>query len=336
MSEKTDPELSGGPTKVVPPHDRKSWLVSALMGFFTGLAVIVPGISGATIAIIFRLYQRIVLALSTFFSHFRSSFLFLLPILIGGIIGFVVGFFGIDFGLKFIPFALVCLFAGLMAGAFPAVTDEIKDEKKTPIRWALLIVGFLVPVIASFLIASFTPLELSGNASDKLIGEPWWFYLIWVLIGFVIAITQLVPGLSASAFLMAIGYFNAIYGSFSLTFWQDNPIVFAIYAAIGVGFLVGLFASAKGLSWLFGKYHARTFFAVVGLSLGSIVAMFYNPEIMTLYLKWAGEDVGDSYAQSVPMAWDIGIGAALLIVGFAVAYALVLYQRRHAEAKQKA
>ena len=43
---------------VLPPKDVKEWLKNALVGFFVGLAVIVPGISGATISIIFKIYDK--------------------------------------------------------------------------------------------------------------------------------------------------------------------------------------------------------------------------------------------------------------------------------------
>ena len=39
-------------------YNRKTWCKSALLGFFIGLAVIVPGISGSTVAIIFKLYDQ--------------------------------------------------------------------------------------------------------------------------------------------------------------------------------------------------------------------------------------------------------------------------------------
>ncbi len=39
-------------------YNKKTWCKSALLGFFIGLAVIVPGISGSTVAIIFKLYDQ--------------------------------------------------------------------------------------------------------------------------------------------------------------------------------------------------------------------------------------------------------------------------------------
>ena len=107
-------------------YNKKSWCKSALLGFFIGLAVIVPGISGSTVAIIFKLYDQFLYALGNLFKKFKQCFIFLLPIAIGIVVGVGLGFIAVKELLKILPFAIVCLFAGLMSGAFPAVTDEIK------------------------------------------------------------------------------------------------------------------------------------------------------------------------------------------------------------------
>ena len=43
-------------------YNKKTWCKSALLGFFIGLAVIVPGMSGSTVAIIFKLYDQFLYA----------------------------------------------------------------------------------------------------------------------------------------------------------------------------------------------------------------------------------------------------------------------------------
>ena len=48
-------------------YNRKTWSKSALLGFFIGLAVIVPGISGSPVAIIFKLYDEFLYAVSNLF-----------------------------------------------------------------------------------------------------------------------------------------------------------------------------------------------------------------------------------------------------------------------------
>ena len=46
----------------LPKYDKKGWCKSGVLGFLIGLAVIVPGISGSTVAIIFKLYDQFLYA----------------------------------------------------------------------------------------------------------------------------------------------------------------------------------------------------------------------------------------------------------------------------------
>ena len=62
-----------------------------VLGFFIGLAVIVPGVSGSTVAIIFRLYDKLLYALGNIFRRFKKCAKFLLPIVLGLAVGFVLG-----------------------------------------------------------------------------------------------------------------------------------------------------------------------------------------------------------------------------------------------------
>ena len=95
-------------------YSKKTWTKSAVLGFFIGLAVIVPGISGSTVAIIFKLYRQFLYAIGHLFDQFKKCFVFLLPIGIGMVIGVVSGFIGVKALLEILPFAIICLFAGLM------------------------------------------------------------------------------------------------------------------------------------------------------------------------------------------------------------------------------
>ena len=104
-------------------YNKKTWCKSGLLGFFIGLAVIVPGISGSTVAIIFKLYDQFLYAVGNLFKQFKKCFTFLLPIGLGMVLGVLLGFISVKKLLEIIPFAVVCLFAGLMCGAFPAVKD---------------------------------------------------------------------------------------------------------------------------------------------------------------------------------------------------------------------
>lgn len=283
-----------------------------ILGAFIGLAVIVPGVSGSAVAIIFRLYEKLLYALGGIFRRFKESARFLLPIALGGIMGLAAGFFGVRFLLNLLPFAIVALFAGLMLGAFPAVTDEIKGEKPTPLRIILFLLGLLFPIGLSALSVFGTPDMLS------LENLSWYHYILFLLVGYAIAVTQLVPGLSATALLMTFGCFTPLMNSVSLTYWQENPIVLLVYACLAVGFILGLLTFSNGLSRLLEKKRAPAFYTIAGLSLGSIVTMFFNPEIVEVYESWT---IGAA------MWRELGIGMALFGIGIIAATYFVRYER---------
>ena len=283
-----------------------------ILGAFIGLAVIVPGVSGSAVAIIFRLYEKLLYALGGIFRRFKESARFLLPIALGGIVGLAAGFFGVRFLLNLLPFAIVALFAGLMLGAFPAVTDEIKGEKPTPLRIILFLLGLLFPIGLSALSVFGTPDMLS------LENLSWYHYILFLLVGYAIAVTQLVPGLSATALLMTFGCFTPLMNSVSLTYWQENPMVLLVYACLAVGFILGLLTFSNGLSRLLEKKRAPAFYTIAGLSLGSIVTMFFNPEIVEVYESWT---------ISAAMWRELGIGMALFGIGIIAATYFVRYER---------
>ena len=80
-------------------------------------------------------------------------------------------------------------------------------------------------------------------------------------------------------------------------------------------------ASSSLMAKTVARCRAAVFYTVIGLSLGSIITMFFNPEIIEVYRGWTA---GAS-------TWtDIGIGICLFIIGTVIAYLFVRYERKHA------
>lgn len=299
-------------------YNKKTWSKSALLGLIIGLAVIVPGISGSTVAIIFKLYDQFLYALGNLFKKFKQCFIFLLPIGIGIVVGFLTGLIGVKKLLELNLFAVVCLFAGLMSGAFPAVKDELKGATRTKKRVALFVLGLCIPVaIGCF--SALASVGEGGAIADRFADVNVGHVLLAIVVGFVVGITQIVPGLSASAFLMAVGWYNSLMASVSMTYWQANPMILLVYAGLGVGFLSGILGFSKLLTAVFAKARHSAYYMIVGLSLGSIVSMFCNGDVVEAYVGWAnGGNV----------VLDVLLGAVLFAVGAVLAYMLVKYQRK--------
>ena len=286
---------------------------AALLGACIGLAIIVPGVSGAAVAILFGLYEKLIAALGGIFRNFRRSVLFLLPVAGGGVVGAAAGFFAVRALLGICPFAVVALFAGLMAGAYPAVTENVRGERRTPSRVLLFAAGLALPVALGAAAVFAAPGPLWPQSVGVL---PCLFFL---LLGALVALTQVVPGLSATALLMLFGCFAPLLDSVSLTYWQENPAVFALYACLAVGFLGGLVACSKGVGVLLARARAASFSAIAGLALGAPVSMFCNPEIVQIYRSWA---------EGAPFAADLWSGVLLFAAGLIAAYALVRFERK--------
>ena len=185
-------------------------------------------------------------------------------------------------------------------------------------RISLLVLGVLIPIAIGVISVA---LEAGGGgaSANAFASIEWWQILVCIPVGYVVGITQVVPGLSATAVLMAIGWFTSLVDSVSLTFWQSNPMIFAVYAALVIGFLAGLFTFSKFLTYVFGRARHTAYSLIVGLSLGSIVAMFYNPDTFAVYASWAENGV---------KVTDIVLGVVLFAIGAVGSYLLVRYQRK--------
>ena len=293
--------------------DGKEVAKGGLLGLFIGLAIIAPGVSGSTVAIIFKLYDKLIYAFGNVLKRFVACVKFLLPIVIGAAVGFLLGFFAIQKLMEVAPFAVIGLFGGMMIGAFPAVADEIKGAKKSAPRIALFLIGLAVPIAIS------VATTFASEGARPIEGLQWYHYLIFVLIGYVVAITQVVPGLSATAILMAFGYFSSIMNSVHLSYWKQNPMILLVYVCMVLGFAIGLVSFSKLLDVIFARARTTAFFAIVGLSLGSVVTIFFNSDVYAVYTDWAQNGVD---------VLDLALGVVLFAVGLAVAYLFVRYERK--------
>jgi putative membrane protein len=298
----------------VKPHTTKSWVLALVLGVFIGLAVIVPGVSGSTIAIIFGLYTSMLYAFGHILGDFKRCFKFLFPIGIGVVVGFVAGFLVIQKVFELYLFQIICLFVGLMIGAIPALTKEIKGERASAPRCVLFVVGLIIPIAISIF-----SIMLSGGekTTASFTDFPLWRVFAYLPLGFIVSVTQIVPGLSATAILMAFGQFKPILNSLHSDYIFANPKVLLLYAALGIGFLAGIVCVSRAFSAIIAKNKGAAFFTVVGLAFGSIASMFLNSDVYALYVSWGKNGVD---------VVTVIISAVLLVIGFIGSWLLTKYE----------
>lgn len=297
---------------------KDKFLSRGLLGFLVGLAMIIPGVSGSTIAIIFKYYNKILYAISNLFKKFKLCFLFLLPIVIGAVIGFAFGFLTIQKLLNFIPFALVSLFAGLMLGSTPTLRDEVKDVKIEKKQILNIIIGFIIPLSLATITILFSDNSLTSANKELLVDFP--SIILYIILGFLVAATQFIPGCSATAILMTVGYYKSITDTVSITYITNNPSVIIVYLSLILGFLIGCAVVSNIINILINKFKNNIYFIFIGLSLGSVIGLFINTDMLKVYHSW-------TISNNFPFL-DVILGVFLFVIGIIMAYQFVLYSRK--------
>jgi putative membrane protein len=97
-----------------------------------------------------------------------------------------------------------------------------------------------------------------------------------------------VPGISGSMLLLSIGFYEPILSSLERfinnLFVLDQLLLEVInFALLGVGALIGFVVISMLMKWLLTRYRTELNLAVFGFILGSLVAIFYNYEMMPVY-----------------------------------------------------
>lgn len=244
-----------------------------LKGAVIGIANIIPGVSGGTMAVSMGIYDTLIHVLTHLFKELKKSILTLLPIVIGAGLGIVVLSALIEKMLDAAPAQTNLLFIGLILGGLPAITAKVKGSKINAGHIVILILFFAaVTVSAAF-----------GSAEGKaaVLSPGLWPVVKLFGVGVVASATMVIPGVSGSMILMLIGYYNPIIetiNSFIKSLLDGNLQGLAdgmmILVPFGLGVVIGIFVIAKLIEIVFEKFPLYAYWAIIGLIVASPFAIF--------------------------------------------------------------
>lgn len=282
----------------------KNYLVYSLKGFVIGMAIILPGISGGSVAALLGIYDKMIKAIADIRKNFKESMKVLLPILLGLIFSISL-FIPLDLIVNIAPFPVIALFVGMMMGGVPELTKKLKGKVNTR-NLILAFAGFLlsasIGVVSVFALA---PADLSN---------PHFFDFIKLFgVGFGASTTLATPGISGSITLLALGYYLPLLKvATEMMSLQNLGVNFLICLAFGIGMLAGFIVLSKIMKFLLNKYLIPTSFAIVGVVCGSFISSFFNSETVALF--------NENPAYLSPL--QITLTVILLIVGIASTFFL--------------
>lgn len=237
-------------------------IITALKGAALGMAFVIPGFSGGTMAVILKIYDRLLDAISLSIEKLKKNIGFIL--FLG--IGMAVGVFATAVGLSWLfenhPVPTSLTLTGIVVGSLPMIWKECTSEHKfKPVNIIPFLIAFAVMVVMFF----FERADMAETAAQTD------FSLLLALKlaagGFIAAISMVIPGISGSLMLTIMGMYET-----SITAVKDLNI--ALIAPIGIGAVVGILSGAKIISILLKKFKQGTYSVIIGLIVGSLLTIF--------------------------------------------------------------
>ncbi len=263
------------------------YLRIAICGLLMGVADIVPGVSGGTVALVTGIYHRLVAAIGNFDRHllrllqqrdFKTAsrhidLIFLITLLAGAGAGMVIAVFTIS-NLISSPNSrkfVLAVFFGLVLGAVWVVLDMIRSRKPHPatkhgvvdrqVCWWTFLIGLIVASAISWI----SP----GHASGTM---PLWYVF---LCGAVAICAMILPGISGALILLLLGAYeyviDALKGLLQNVDSSHNLVVVIVFVT---GCVIGLLGFSKLLRWLLDRRYAVTMSLMCGLMGGSLLKLW--------------------------------------------------------------
>lgn len=241
----------------------KHFLYRVFCGFFLGISVFAPGVSGSVMAVMMGIYDRLLGIVADPFKNIRRNIVYLFPMGIGAVISLVL--FVLLFGYLFETYekATYFLFMGLIAGNIPVIfKDAARDGVKK--RHVLAAAAAFGIALAVALVRAGMPAE--GGLADLSVN---YFYL--GLCGAVAGVSSMVPGMSISMILMVLGVYERLLHA-------ARQIEIPVILVVGACFALGMVMFSKLTRWVFRRHHCLAYFMVGGFMCGSLVGIYLLPK----------------------------------------------------------
>ncbi len=233
--------------------------VIVLKGMAMGVAELVPGVSGGTIAFVAGIYEEFIASINNvnprtlqvwrkegfkpFWQHLNGTFLVML------FLGMGISIFSfskiISWLLENQPIPLWSFFFGLVLASVVVVAKAIGKWNMTTV--VLLLLG----AVFAYFITTLPPSQSTGSL-------PFLFFS-----GALAVCAMILPGISGSYILVLLGSYKTI-----LDAVDDRD--FKILAVVALGAIFGLLSFAKLLKWMFDHHKNITLSILTGFILGSL------------------------------------------------------------------
>jgi len=252
-----------------------------LIGVAMGVANIIPGVSGGTIAVVFGIYEELMDSLGNFLTDKTKRWQyikFLTVLFTGALISIVSLARVLSWSFENYPLPTVYFFLGLIIGSIPVVIRSHPEMKPNFYRILAFFIGLLAVIILA-LMQDRSGGEVTGA---EIVSLGMSDYLYFIFSGAVAASAMIIPGVSGSFILILLGVYWEVLSALSgLTstllnsgFTSDMMIKLSILGSLLIGIIIGILVFSKIMSWALKNSPSLTMYIILGLIVGSIYQIF--------------------------------------------------------------
>ncbi len=234
-----------------------------IKGVFIGAGAIVPGVSSGVLCVIFGIYEKLLDAVLNFFKDIKQNTKFLFPIVLGVGIGVLLFSNILNYLLYEFPVQTKSIFIGLIMGTIPSLIREANEKEKfKPQNVIYLLIALAIGTV-TVLLENTIHITNSGEDINSM-------YLI--ICGAIMSLGIVVPGVSSTIILMLLGVY-AIY------LQSIANVYLPVLVPMGIGLILGSILVMKLTKRLLERHYAKTFYSIIGFTIGSIFVLM--PQGMT-------------------------------------------------------
>lgn len=227
-------------------------------GMIIGAAMLIPGFSGGTTAIILDIYDKLVSAVASFFKNPKRNMMILSTVGIGGVLGIVLFSRVMLFITGFFRVPMLFLFTGAVLGSIPMLYKKAELTKFSFKAIIFPVLGAAFVMILGLLPKDMFEFGLCLGPTE---------YIILFLSGIALSIALILPGISFSYMLLVLGLYES-----TLLSIEQRQVSFLFVLAAGV--LIGILLFTKLLEIAMNKYSQITYLMIIGFVLVSLREVF--------------------------------------------------------------
>jgi len=231
-----------------------------LVGMMIGCAMIIPGVSGGVMAVIFGIYEQLIAIAANPWRNLRANLLFVILLGLGAVISVLALSNVLSYLLATYPKLIKYLFVGLLGGSLPALVKVANEQGFKRCYLSTFLVGLLL-MLTPMVIAGKAQALTVTNSSAELSG--------WqsVLSGVLLAAGTVVPGVSSSFLLITAGTYEVL-----LKAVAELRILMLVPTAVSAG--ISALLISKLTSYLLRRFYGLTYYGLLGVVAGSIIVVF--------------------------------------------------------------